>query len=69
MTAWKERPAWGHNCLRVPGHEGIPTKIYMQGCGCTYCGQPDPEEQAKIDALAAKKLVDTKPLKPKGGKP
>jgi hypothetical protein len=30
--------------------------------------RPHPE-QAKIDALAAKKLVDTKPLKPKGGKP
>jgi hypothetical protein len=31
---------------------------------CIYCSQPCPEEQAKIDALAAKKLVDTKPLKP-----
>jgi hypothetical protein len=54
----KEQPVWGHRCLRLPGHEGTPTKIYMQGCGCCYCGQPDPEEQAKIDTQAASLLRD-----------
>ena len=61
MTNWKERPAWGHNCLRLPGKEGIPTKIYTQGCGCVYCGQPEPDLQAEIDAASARLLAETKP--------
>jgi hypothetical protein len=59
---------WTHTCLLAPGRWGRPTKLELKDVAkCIYCSQPCPEEQAKLDALAAKKLVDTKPLKPKGG--
>lgn len=55
----QERPVWDHRCLRLPGKDGIPTRILMQGCGCIYCGQPEPDEQKKIDAESARLLRET----------
>ena len=38
-----------HRCLLLPGLEGTPTGIWMQGCACVYCAQPAPEEQKEVD--------------------
>jgi hypothetical protein len=47
---------WWHRCLLLPGNEGKPTPIWMQGCACVYCAQPAPDEQKKIDAKSAELL-------------
>jgi hypothetical protein len=49
--------SWTHTCLRIPGKQGIPTKIHMEGMGaCLYCGQPGPIQQKQIDADNARLL-------------
>jgi len=42
--------SWTHTCLRVPGYDGQPMKIHLEGVGaCIYCGDPGPEKQKEID--------------------
>ena len=52
--------SWTHRCLRIPGREGEPITLHLEGMGgCLYCGQPDPVEQGKIDRVSAKLLRQT----------
>jgi len=49
--------SWTHTCLRMPGREGQPTPLILQGVGgCIYCGDPGPEAQPKVDEAAARML-------------
>jgi len=49
--------SWTHTCLRMPGREGQPTPLIVQGVGgCIYCGDPGPKQQAKIDLHSVKVL-------------
>jgi hypothetical protein len=60
---------WSHDCKAMP-HYGKPIRlVHVDIDRCVYCGEISPRKQAETDAAAAKLLQDTKPLKPKGGKP
>jgi len=49
--------SWTHTCLRIPGYDGRPTKIHLEGVGaCIYCGDPGPEKQAEIDRQSVELL-------------
>ena len=49
--------SWTHTCLRMPGYEGRPMPLNLEGMGgCIYCGDPGPEKQKVVDEEAVETL-------------